>query len=116
MSWFFKLIVIILVNAAMFLAMAKYVPGFELEADYGQVLVIAVIFTALNFFLKPILKLILGPIIVLTLGLGLVAVNIALLYLLDILVKNLTIYGMALIWGALIIGFVNFMLHLVLKK
>jgi len=111
-----KPIIIIAVNALVFIGIAKYIPGFELSGDYFQILIIAAIFTLLNLLLKPILKLLFGPIIVLTLGLGLVAVNIAILYILDILVDNLTIYGLALVYGALIIGFVNFLIHLMFKK
>lgn len=111
-----KPILIIAVNALAFWGMAKYVPGFELTGSYLQILIIAFIFTLLNLILKPILKLLLGPIILLTLGIGLLAVNIVILYLLDILVDTLTIQGLALIYGALIIGGVNFVSHLLFKK
>src|SRR3989344_3754397 len=106
-----KPILIIVVNAIAFIGMAKFIPGFDLSGGYVQIAIIALIFTLLNFLLKPILKLLFGPIIIFTLGLGLVAVNIAILYILDILVDTLTIYGMALIYSALIIGFVNFLIH-----
>jgi len=111
-----KPILIIIVNALVFIGMAKFIPGFNLSGSYIQIAIIALVFTILNFLLKPILKLLFGPIIIFTLGLGLVAVHIAILYILDILVDTLTIQGMALIYSALIIGFVNFLIHLMFKK
>ena len=54
----------------------------------------------------------LSAIIVLTLGLGLVLVNAIILYLLDFLSENLMIETIpALLWGAVIIGFLNFIVH-----
>ena len=109
-------ILIVVVNALVFIGISKYIPGFELSGDYLQILIISLIFTLLNLLLKPILKLLFGPIIILTLGLGLIAVNIAILYILDILVDTLTIQGLALVYSALIVGLTNFILHSLLKR
>jgi len=109
-------IIVILVNSAGFFIIGKYVPGVEISGDIGQIIIVGIIFTALNFALKPVLKLILGPFIVITLGLGLIAVNIVILYILDILTRNLTIDGIALIYSALIISAINFLAHMAVKK
>ena len=61
-----------------------FVGGFLLNTANWEVLaVLTLILTLLNFILKPILKLLLGPIIVLTLGLGAFLVNAVILKLLD---------------------------------
>lgn len=106
------IIVAIIANVIGLVAAAYFVTGFDLNADLPTLLFLAAILTALNFFLKPILKLFLGPIIVLTLGLGLIAVNAFILYILDILSQNLTIETIpALIYGSIIVGLANFVFH-----
>ena len=111
------LIVAIIANAIGLLAAAYFVSEFNLIVNYQSLFVLAAIFTLLNFVLKPILKLFLGPIIILTLGLGLILINALILYLLDILSKNLTIETVpALIYSSLIVGAVNFIFHLATKK
>lgn len=116
MKFLAKIVVAVAVNAFALVAADAYIPGFVLSGDFKQLLTIAAILTALNFFLKPVLKLVLGPVIVLTLGLGLIVVNALILYLLDILSKNLTIQTIpALIYGGLLIGVVNFITHLATK-
>lgn len=116
MKFLAKIVIAMAVNALALLAAQTYIPGFVLQGDLKQILVIAAILTALNFFVKPILKLVLGPIIVLTLGLGLVIVNAIILYILDILSKNLTIQTIpALVYGGLMVGIINFIFHLATK-
>ncbi len=112
-----KIIVAILANGIALLAAAAYIPGFKLEGDLKQIVGIALILTLLNFLLKPILKLVLGPVIVLTLGLGLILVNALILYILDIISKNLTIETIpALVYATILVGVVNFVFHLATKS
>lgn len=112
-----KFIIAIVVNAAGLLASAYLVQGFDVEVSATSLAVLAAILTALNFFLKPVLKLVFGPIIILTLGLGLILVNMAILYILDMLSQNLTIENIAaLVYSSIIIGLVNFVFHLATKK
>ncbi len=117
MKWIFKTAVIILINAAVFWGIARFFPGFQIAGGLGQTLILGLVFTLLNFILKPVLKLILGPVIIFTLGLGLIVVNMLLLYILDSFSKDLTIHGvLTLLYAALIIGFVNFFSHILFKK
>ena len=116
MGWLIKVIGATLANGLALLVAAYFISGFKLTSDYKEVAVIALILTALNFILKPVLKLILGPIIILTLGLGLFLVNAIVLYILDILTKNLTIETIpALAFASLVVGAVNFTFHLLIK-
>ena len=117
MRWLAKIITAAAVNLAVLLAAAKYIPGFKLEAKFEEVALIAALLTILNFILKPILKLVLGPIIVLTLGLGIFLVNALILYILDILSKNLTIENIAaLAWGTLLTSAANLIFHAATKE
>lgn len=117
MGWVIKTAVIILLNAAVFWGMTFFLQGFSLTGGLGQTVVVAAVFTGLNFMLKPVLKLILGPVIILTLGLGLILVNMLILYILDRLTNNLTIHGvLTLLYASLTLGAVNFFWHWIFKK
>ena len=116
MKWLIKVIGAVLANGLSLMAAAYFISGFKMTTDLKEVTVIALILTALNFVLKPMLKLILGPIIILTLGLGLFLVNAVVIYILDILSKNLTIETVpALILASVLVGAVNFTFHLLIK-
>ena len=112
-----KIIVITGLNAVALWVASQYIPGFHFAGGAREFAVAAVILALLNFFIKPVLKLILGPIIILTLGLGLILVNALILYALTYFQKNLTIDGVpALLYGTLLITVVNFVAHLATKK
>ncbi len=116
MKWIAIIAISILVNAVGLLVAANYVPGFTLVGGLTETVLLALVLTLLNMTLKPILRLFLGPIIILTLGLGLILVNALILRILDILSKNLMIEGiLALLWGAVIIGILNFIAHVAKK-
>ncbi len=103
-------------NLLAFLIAMKFVKGFIISGGsttlFGislPVLVVVVaLFTLINLFIRPIVKLILGPIIILTFGLGILVVNALMLYLLDSFSKNVTIQGLEpLAYATLIISAVN---------
>ena len=109
--------VLIVMNAvALFLA-SHWVSGFIVSGALTDLFFLALILTALNYTLKPLLALLLGPVIILTLGIGLLAVNAVILYLLDIFSQNLTIQNiLALIYGTLLVSAVNMVFHLGTKE
>ncbi|HUX35762.1 MAG TPA: phage holin family protein [Candidatus Paceibacterota bacterium] len=112
-----KFIIAIVANAAGLLAAGYFVQGFNMDVNAQSLVLLALILTILNFFLKPFLKLLLGPVIILTLGLGLILVNMTVLYILDMLSQNLTIENIsALVYSSIIIGLVNFVFHLATKE
>lgn len=117
MKTFARYIVAIIGNVIGFLAAGYFVAGFSVTKDPKQLLFLAFVFALLNFILKPILKMVLGPIIILTLGLGILAINAGMLFLLDRFSENLTIATIpALVYASLIIGAVNFIFHMGTKK
>lgn len=109
----FKALVTIVVNALAFFALGSYVEGIYVATDFKDLLLLSAIFTAVYFILRPIVKMFLGPLIVLTLGLGLIVVNAVVLVLVDFLSPALTIEGVeSLLIATLAISVLNFLLHI----
>jgi len=126
MRWLFKIIIIIAGNAFGLWLVNHYVSGFVVSATLPKLILIALILAVLNAVLKPILTLIFGPIIILTLGLGIIVVNAAILLILQFLSDNLAFlhgsiiiqqqnYILTLICATLILSAVNFVIHLATK-
>ena len=95
------------------LIMAGYfIPGFWISTNLVNLSIAAVIFTLLNIYLRPLVKMFLSPLVFLTLGLFTLVINAGMLKLLDILSENVTIGTTeSLIYGTLLITGVNFLLH-----
>ena len=104
-----KLIIQILTNAVAIYVAAKLVSGFTLQEDSFVTLITAgFILGLINYFIKPILKLISMPLILFTLGLFTIVINIAMLLLLDHFMTELEISGLwAAFWAMLVISAVN---------
>lgn len=107
---------------AIYLA-ALFVPGFELAhglnfaADWKVLLLAGLILTILNAVLKPILKLISAPLIILTLGLFGFVINMGLLWLLTRFLPELQITGLrSYILGAVIVSLINWAVSESTKK
>lgn len=112
MKLILKIIAAILANALGLYLAAHYIPGFVLSGGAEQLFGMAIILSVLNFVLKPILKIVLGPVIILTLGLGLIVVNVLVLYSLDIISNNLTIETVpALFFATILLGIINLIFH-----
>ena len=105
----------------------RYVPGFVLTPNWGAVILIALVLAALNFFLKPVLTLLFGPVIVLTLGIALIVVNAVILYLLIIITNRIDLlhgsimiqtipapFVVTLFLASIVISAINFIIHLAL--
>ncbi len=112
-----RVIIAIVVNALGIIAASKYIPGFALSGDFRELLILSAVFTALYLVLRPVVKMILGPFLLLTLGLGLIVVNATMLYLLDFVSKNLMINGVVpLLEATLLLSVLNFVLHYAEKE
>lgn len=112
-----RFIVQILTNAlAIFLA-DYLIAGFDFSGDLVSLLIASLVLGLINFFVRPVLRLISAPLIIISLGLFIVVINIGLLWLLDYLIKELTITGLsAYFWGVLIISLVNIFVEATRKK
>lgn len=95
-------------NIIAILAAAHFIKGFVFTGDFIALIITATILTAINLILRPILKLLLGPLIILTFGLFIIVLNIATLYLLDILSEPLIIQEpISLLLATLLFSVVN---------
>jgi putative membrane protein len=70
---------------------ALIVPGFIIHRDLKFLAIAGVVFTLLNFFLKPLIKILFFPINLLTLGLFAWIVNVVILYILIFFVPQIRI-------------------------
>jgi putative membrane protein len=112
MHFIAKLILSAIVNLAGLLIAATWIDGFALAGAPADIAVVAIVLTILNLFLKPILKLIFGPIILLTLGLGALVVNAVILKLLDFFSPALSIQTIpALLLATILLSAVNIILN-----
>ncbi len=106
----------VFVNALALSAAAWLVPGISLDADFGGVLLVALVFGLVNAILKPILVLLSLPFILLTLGLFALVVNALLLLLTDALTGQLEVSGFfAALVGSIVISLVTLVLGGALK-
>jgi putative membrane protein len=103
-----RLIAKFLVIAAAVWIVAAVVDGVEVQEGLASSLVIALVFAAVNVVVKPVLKLLSFPLLILTLGLFLIAINAALLGLTALLTDRLQIDGVGpAVIAALIISAVT---------
>lgn len=105
----------------------KFVPGVSLEVIPGQSSLFGIEFTApwqillligsalglINFFIKPVLKMITLPLRILTFGLFSLVINMVMVWTVDILFPELVIQGIIpLFWLSIIILGVSLLLGL----
>ena len=89
-----------------------FIQGFEISDNLINLMIAAAIFMLINTYIRPLVKMVLSPLVFLTLGLFSLVINAGMLRLLDILSENVTIRGTeSLIYGTLLITGVNFLLH-----
>lgn len=112
------LITAVIGNGVALLAAGYMVNGFDLNLSTGWEAFASLVgvLTFLSLVIKPLLRLLLGPIIILTLGLFNLVITGGILYVVDKYAQNLTITGLsALVAGTLIITIINIIIHLVIK-
>lgn len=103
-----RIILHIIANALAILIAEWILPGFTFWGDWTELLLAAIILGIANSLIKPVLKLLALPIIILTLGLFSVIINIFLLYAVAGIIPSLQIAGFWTALGAtFIISIVN---------
>lgn len=87
----------------------KYIEGVTLSPQLTDIAIAAGILTLINLIIKPILKLVLSPVIILTLGLGIIAINAFTIWLLMYFVPDIiTIAGLLpLLYVTIVTSLVN---------
>jgi putative membrane protein len=109
----------ILVNAAALWVAVWIVPGLDWNGnEWWKFLLVAVVFSLINSYIKPILRILTFPISILTLGLFLLVINALLLLLLSAISKELhlgfVVDGFwAALLGSIVISIVGWILSMV---
>jgi putative membrane protein len=111
MSFLGNISIAILANAAAILAANFLVPGFYFRGGGAELLLAAAILGIVNSLVKPVVKLLSLPLIILSFGLFLIVINVALLFLVSYLSPGLAVAGFWSGLGAVII--ISFINHLV---
>jgi putative membrane protein len=88
-----RLLARFLVVAAAVWIVAAIVPGVVVQEGLTSYLLIALLFALVNVLVKPVLKLLAFPLLLLTLGLFLVVINAALFGLTALLTERLSVDG-----------------------
>lgn len=85
---------------------------FYFQGDFSQLLILALVITLVNFFIKPILRLIFLPFIWITLGLFSFVINIIILKLVTCFTASLLIQ-LPLTWlaASMILSIFNSLIH-----
>lgn len=95
----------LLVSTIAILLTVLIVPGLSVDGDWRWTLVLGAVFGVLNAVVKPALQVLTIRYLFLSWGLVLLAVNVATLWLLELLVPPLDIEGgLSLLLGALVLG------------
>lgn len=113
-----RFIIQVVANGLGILAISYLVAGVFFGGDWFILLKISALIAILNMLLKPVLKMIFGPIIFLTLGFFILVINAFILWLaIEIFPGYLIIpFGWSLFWSTLIISFINIFLGTGKKK
>ncbi len=91
----------------------KFVPGVDFTGETKYLLIAGAALGLINFFIKPILKIITLPLRILTLGLFSLVLNMLMVWIVDILFPELIIEGViSLFWVSLIVWGVSYFLGL----
>jgi len=114
-----KLLLRWLINGVALYMAAELVRGIDVKGGWLALAIMALVFGLVNALIRPILKLLTCPLIILTLGLFTLVINALMLMLASWLGRQLGIgfyvagFWPAL-WGALVISVVSFVLNLLI--
>ena len=106
-----RLIVHILSNALGIWAAARLVPGIFFDGDWKWLILTGAVLGFVNFFVKPIVKIVSLPLIWLTLGLFTIVINVLMLNLAAKIVGALIIETWtAAFWAVVVISIINYII------
>ncbi|PIR87660.1 MAG: hypothetical protein COU10_03480 [Candidatus Harrisonbacteria bacterium CG10_big_fil_rev_8_21_14_0_10_45_28] len=102
-------IALLIANSIAFLGAAYLIPNFSLDLNNVPAFIALIaVFSAIQLILRPIIKMVLSPLIIITFGLFNLVITGGILYLVDKYSQNITINGLtALLYTTLIVTIVN---------
>jgi len=93
-----KTILRVLLSAIAVIVLAKILPGVGVDS-YTTAIIVAVVLSILNFFIKPLLVILTLPVTIITLGLFLLVINACIILLADYFIAGFTVDG--ILWAIL---------------
>ena len=103
-----RFIIKVLVSALALWVADYFLAGFSVAGGWVGYLTAGVVLGALNTFIRPVLRLLALPLILITLGLFTFVINAAILWVVSLAVRGVVITGLwPLLWATLIISIVN---------
>lgn len=113
MKFLGRILVSVVSNSIAILAADYFLAGFIFAGTFLDLIIAATVLALINAFVRPIFKLLFGPLIVLTFGFFVIVINALTLYLLDIFTAPLLIKGsVPLLIATLIFGVVNVLINI----
>ena len=112
-------IIQILINAAALYAAVYVVPGIDFVGEWWKLLLVALAFSLLNTYVRPILRILTLPITVITLGIFLLVINAVMLLVTSAISTQLGLgftvadFGAAFL-GAIVVAIVGWILSMVI--
>lgn len=95
----------------------SFVPGVDFTGSLKNLAIAGVLLGLVNFFIKPVLKIVTLPLRMLTLGLFEIIINMAMVWAIDIFYAELIIVGfLPLFWTTIIVWGLSFILGLLFTK
>lgn len=108
-----RLLLKLLINAAALWAAGLLVSGIDLNGSIWTILLAALVFGLVNTFIKPILKILSLPVMIVTLGLFALVINAAMLWLTAWLTDALDVANFwSALLGAIVISVVSAVLNI----
>jgi putative membrane protein len=112
-----RFIIRILANSLAIYLAVYFIPGVTVSGNWKIFLICGLALSLINFFVKPILKLISLPLLIITFGFFSIVINILTIWLLTKIVSQLSITGLvAFILTALVVSVVNWLVSFLFKK
>lgn len=109
-------IIRILGNGLALYAASWFVAGFSFTGGIKEYAMAGIMLGLLNMIIKPIVKFISFPVIILTLGLFIIVINALLLWLVDYIFDFIAISDvMSLVWATIVIAIVNMIISALAK-
>ena len=111
----------LLINAAALWAATQIVPGISFDGDWRLLFAVALVFGVLNVSVRPVLKLLTLPFLIITLGLFIFVLNACMLWLTGFISDTFGLgfhvegFGAAFL-GALVVTIVSFVLSLFVRR
>lgn len=111
-----RLVIHILSNAIGIWAAARLVPGIHFYGNWKWLILAGAVLGFINFFIKPIVKIISLPLIWVTLGLFTIVINVVLFNLVAKVVPALVIdTWTAAFWAMIVVSVINFIISSLIK-